>query len=206
MAGYNLNTDYTSSTSGTKTANGTRIVTGKEADKNMFVKLLAAQLSNQDPSKPTDSTEYVSQMAQFSSLEQMTNLNGTMSYMSASNMVGKVATTKYVDSNNNPIKGTVTNVTKVGDAIKIYLDGYNDPFALEDIASVEKTDSLVEAGGYVGKNVYINKQNADGTYIKGKVTSVVNGLDGVYAKVSYNNGTSNVETTVNVKDILGITE
>ncbi|MHC1682499.1 MAG: flagellar hook capping FlgD N-terminal domain-containing protein [Clostridiaceae bacterium] len=206
MAGYSVNSSYVSSTTGSKTANGTRIVTGKEADKNMFVKLLAAQLSNQDPSKPTDSTQYVSQMAQFSALEQMTNLNGTMSYMSASNMVGKVATTKYVDTNGNPIKGTVTNVTKVGDAIKIYIDGYEDPFNLEDVAAVEKTDSLVDAGGYVGKNVYINKQNADGTFIKAKVTSVVNGLDGIYAKVKYNDGTKDVETTINVKDILGITE
>lgn len=206
MADYKINSNYVSNSTSTKTANGTRIVTGKEADKNMFVKLLSAQLSNQDPSKPTDSTEYVSQMAQFSALEQMTNLNSTMSYMSATNMVGKVATTKYVDSNNNPIKGIVTNVTKSGDTIKVYLDGYNDPFAQDDIVNLEGGDSLLVASGYVGKNVYINKQNTDGSYIKAKVTSVVNGLDGIYAKVQYNNGTTDVDTAVNIKDILGITE
>lgn len=205
MADYTVNSAYVSSSS-SKTANGTRIVTGKETDKNMFVKLLAAQLSNQDPSNPTDSTQYVSQMAQFSALEQMTNLNSTMSYMSATSMVGKVATTKYVDSDNNPIKGTVTNVTKSGDTIKIYLDGYQDPFKQEDIADLSNSDSLLESSGYVGKNVYINKQNADKTFIQGKVLSVANGLDGIYAKVQYNDGTANKEVTINVKDILGITQ
>lgn len=206
MSDYNLNSAYISSSISTKTANGTRIVTGKETDKNMFVKLLAAQLSNQDPSNPTDSTQYVSQMAQFSALEQMTNLNGTMAYMGATNMIGKVAITKYVDNNNNPIKGVVTNVTKVGDDIKVYLDGYTDPFKQGDIAALENGETLIGASDYIGKNVYINKQNADKSFIKAKVLSVVNGLDGIYAKVKYNDGTSDVESTINLKDIIGITE
>lgn len=206
MADYNLNSAYTSSSVATKTANGTRIVTGKETDKNMFVKLLAAQLSNQDPSNPTDSTQYVSQMAQFSALEQMTNLNGTMAYMNATNMIGKIATTKYVDINNNPIKGIVTNVTKMGDTIKVYLDGYTDPFVQDDIAAVENEGSLLSASDYIGKNVYINKQNADKSYITAKVLSVFNGSDGIYAKVQYNNGTSNVQSTISLKDIIGITQ
>ncbi|WP_258921671.1 flagellar hook capping FlgD N-terminal domain-containing protein [Heyndrickxia coagulans] len=55
------------------TASGTR--TGsKTLDKNAFLKILIAQLQNQDPTNPMDDTQFVSQMAQFSSLEQMTNL------------------------------------------------------------------------------------------------------------------------------------
>jgi flagellar basal-body rod modification protein FlgD len=37
----------------------------------MFLQLLVAQLQNQDPLNPTDSTQFVSQMAQFSELEQV---------------------------------------------------------------------------------------------------------------------------------------
>jgi len=42
-------------------------------DKNMFLQLLVAQLRNQDPLNPTDSTQFVGQLAQFQQLEQTVN-------------------------------------------------------------------------------------------------------------------------------------
>lgn len=44
-------------------------------DKNAFLQLLVTQVRNQDPLEPSGGTEYVAQLAQFSSLEQMQNLN-----------------------------------------------------------------------------------------------------------------------------------
>ncbi|WP_226890253.1 flagellar hook assembly protein FlgD [Paraclostridium dentum] len=65
-----------------KTENGTDIVMpGEETNKDLFLKLLVAQMSNQDPLNPQDPTQYVTQLAQFSSLEQMQNLNEGMEYL-----------------------------------------------------------------------------------------------------------------------------
>jgi flagellar basal-body rod modification protein FlgD len=50
----------------------------KSLDKDAFLKLLTTQLQNQDPLNPTDSTEFTAQLAQFSSLEQLSNVNATL--------------------------------------------------------------------------------------------------------------------------------
>ena len=74
------------STSTTNTVNPTPITsTGTEKNyarqvnselgKDAFLRLLTTQLSHQDPLNPTDDKEFLSQMASFSSLEQMQNLN-----------------------------------------------------------------------------------------------------------------------------------
>lgn len=59
----------------------------KTDDKNMFLNLMLQQLQNQDPTEPTSNTEWLAQLAQYSSLEQMTSMNeglsNCMSYIAA---------------------------------------------------------------------------------------------------------------------------
>jgi flagellar basal-body rod modification protein FlgD len=53
----------------------------KEVDTNTFMTLLVAQLKNQDPLQPQDGTQFVAQLAQFNSLEQLININKKLGEM-----------------------------------------------------------------------------------------------------------------------------
>ncbi|MBC7754770.1 MAG: flagellar biosynthesis protein FlgD [Moraxellaceae bacterium] len=57
----------------------------KEMDKDAFFKLMMAQLKNQDPTNPLKNHEMAAQLAQFSTLEQMSNMNTTLKEMKAGN-------------------------------------------------------------------------------------------------------------------------
>lgn len=52
--------------------------TSKGVDQDTFLKLLVAQLKNQDPLSPQDGTAFVAQLAQFSSLDQLISINKTL--------------------------------------------------------------------------------------------------------------------------------
>jgi flagellar basal-body rod modification protein FlgD len=73
-----------SATTGATSAAGS--ITSKadknQLDKDAFLKLLISELRNQDPLKPMDDKEFISQLAQFSSLEQMQSMNTTLGGMS----------------------------------------------------------------------------------------------------------------------------
>jgi flagellar basal-body rod modification protein FlgD len=61
----------TSSTTATPPANPL-------ADQNVFLQLLVTQLKNQDPANPADSTQFVTQLAQFTTLEQSTGMRADL--------------------------------------------------------------------------------------------------------------------------------
>jgi len=65
-------------------ASTSQATTKNSLGKDDFLKLLVAQMKNQDPMNPTDSTASIAQLAQFSSLEQMTNISTAMSTLSQS--------------------------------------------------------------------------------------------------------------------------
>ena len=95
--------------------NGRR--TSQTLGKDDFLKLLITQLSNQDPTSPMEDTEFIAQMAQFSSLEQMTNMNANFEKMntmlSSNQAVGTIGKTVAIDTGDGSgqVTGTVQGVT-----------------------------------------------------------------------------------------------
>lgn len=83
--------------------------------KDDFLKLLITQLSNQDPTDPMDNTQFIAQMAQFSSLEQMTNMNKSMESMNAmltsNSAIETLGKTVDIDVGSTTLTGTVSSVT-----------------------------------------------------------------------------------------------
>ena len=60
-----------------------------ELGKNDFLQLLITQVQHQDPLDPQSDTDFIAQMAQFSALEQMQNLNNAFSMTKGFGMIGK---------------------------------------------------------------------------------------------------------------------
>lgn len=97
------------------TDRGTAIVSSNtELGQNAFLNILVAELSNMDPTKDQDSTAYVTQMAEFASIEQLNNLNTTMKNFSYQQMVGQVAILNDKDTDGNNKFGLITQVFKSG--------------------------------------------------------------------------------------------
>lgn len=69
----------TAASSGTTASPGAAKGTTKEDPKETFMKLLVAQLEHQNPLSPMDNTEFTQQLAQFTSLEQLQNMNASLS-------------------------------------------------------------------------------------------------------------------------------
>lgn len=80
-----------------------------ELGKDEFLKIFLAQLQNQDPTSPVDNTDSIAQMAQFSTLEAMTNLSATYTLTQTYNMIGKGVVGTLIDDagNRTEIIGTV---------------------------------------------------------------------------------------------------
>ena len=88
----------------------------QELGKDDFLKLLLAQLSNQDPTSPMENTQFIAQMAQFSSLEQMTNMNAEFTklatMLNSSEAVNTIGKTVDIDVSGQLVTGVVEGATR----------------------------------------------------------------------------------------------
>lgn len=80
----------------------------QDLGKDDFLNLLVTQLKYQDPMSPMEDKEFISQMAQFTSLEQMKNMNNSVQITQATSFIGKQVT--WADSAGAEQTGIVKSV------------------------------------------------------------------------------------------------
>ncbi len=126
-----------------------KVNNGKEgikglADKDMFMKLLVTQLKYQDPTKPMEDREFIAQMAQFSSLEQMSNLNKEMGNLlkSARSNEAFPLLGRQIDAlnplTNRRVSGVVSSIQYNGDE-QVLMVG-NEQVRMSDISAVRNAE------------------------------------------------------------------
>lgn len=134
--------------------------TGMQNDSNMFLTLMLKQLECQDPTEPTDNTAWLSQLAQYSSLEQMTQMNSGLTncaqYINAMyndmainseisqtlSMIGKDVTLK-IPNENDPKNPTIVtgNVSEAS-----FESGSGQIKVGDEYYSIENVISIRDAG------------------------------------------------------------
>ena len=180
-----------------------------------FLQLLVTQLQNQDPLNPLDSAEYAAQLAQFSSVEQLVNINSGMEALLESQQL-------MSSGLNNTIASSLAGktVTAISDRVHLGEERLTDVnFRLSSVASdvtirvVDATGNVVRTEQLAGFSAGDHAWTWDGTASNGRSVpegtyqvqiEALNGenpvnaltvLQGAVSKVRYTNG--GVELVVN---------
>ena len=126
-------------------------------DKEAFLQLLVAQMKYQDPLEPTSNTEYISQYAQFSQVEQMQNMSSSMDLQRASSLVGKEVYIKTTTSSGDTklVQGKVDYVSYENNKAYLYIN--EQKYSIDDLDSVVDTDYLNAYNKAYNFTVKLNK-------------------------------------------------
>jgi flagellar basal-body rod modification protein FlgD len=179
--------------------------------KEDFMKLLLAQLKNQDPLEPMEGTEFSAQLAQFSSLEQLTNMNTelatqgvnqmTMGYTQSVNMIGKEA----IVQNGNTIKvdGSTAELNyRLGsDAAEVVISIFNENGS--QVKTIEGTGltaglntTTLDCSDLTAGNYTFQVSAAD---LSGKSVTADTMISGLVTAAHFKNNT--ISLTVNGKEV-----
>lgn len=165
-----------------------------------FLNLLVAEMTNQDPLEPTSNTEFVTQMAQFTSLQYAQDSSKYAQSNYAASLVGKTATATKMDGSNLVTKtGVVEKVVKNGDNYTVTIDGVS--FDLSKVTEVSTAagsstsvptssqlgDQISRASMMIGMNATVYANTAGGAALddgiiesiqvkNGEIMAVINGI------------------------------
>ena len=127
------------------TAGATSTLSGSQGsamlDKDAFLKLMMVQLQHQDPLNPSDPTQYLSELASFTTLEQETNIaTSTAQAAAEQHTVAAVAlighTVTYTDSTGASVTGLVQSVqfTSIGPTLTVNGIAGIDPGTIDEVS------------------------------------------------------------------------
>lgn len=160
-----------------------------EMDKDAFLKLLIAQMKYQDPLNPMDDKEFVAQLAQFSALEQMQNLNQAYAKSQAYGMIGRMVTgMAYTEATNSYdyVDGTVLEVKVVNGEpyLVVQTEKGIKELALTRVETIGEDITRLSLLSNINNNIY-NTENLQlvGQYVQaitidenGKASGYVEGI------------------------------
>ena len=118
----------TTGASNGQTSKTTSLTDRSKLGKDDFLKLLTTQLQHQDPLSPMDNMQFMSQMAQFSTLEQITNLEEEIARQTFTNQVNQSIalighTVDYLDADGHAAQGVAQRVAFANGKITVSIDG-----------------------------------------------------------------------------------
>lgn len=150
--------------------------------KNEFLKILVTQLQNQDPLNPVDDKEFIAQMAQFSTLEQMYALNEGVMLSRAYSLIGKTIVSEVISQDGystETVIGKVDSVMTSNGEIFLgigekYIKYGNNIGVLDSKLGAIWNDFILQGASIIGKNVKANitDENGETATITGTVEKV----------------------------------
>lgn len=156
--------NYTSMLNGGTTGKVYNAVFGDEDDSDLsindFFNLMITQLTNQDFMNPMDDTEYMSQMAQFATMQEMMDLcqyskqNYVMSMLGKEVSIGK----NMIGGSTESVTGVVEKIVLEDDEYKIYIDG--KPYDLNKVTQISAGKN--ESSDNADNSEVENETKADG--------------------------------------------
>lgn len=110
---------------------------------DQFLQILCAEMQYQDPLEPTSNTEYIAQMATFTQVESMLNMQNTMTASQANDLVGKYVIMKVTSSTTGEVTYAAGNVDYVlHQNGKTYLSINDSLYNIDDLDTVADADYM----------------------------------------------------------------
>jgi len=214
----NINGTPSTSTSSSTSSSGAPSASDLQTE---FMQLLVAQLKNQDPSAPTDSTQFVTQLAQISQLQAATTTNTEISQLGAAqsaatnasmaSLVGKTVTAKATTLTSDGITAPSLQLNLSGAASKVevdVLDSSGNKVKTLQVGPMAAGDNAVNWAAVGGGNLPAGSYTLQVTASQGSSTiNATPEIKGVISSLTFNAGNASFNvggSSVSPADILSI--